>query len=48
MDNNEAEERNFAQVQLSDEEADAYEEMPQLQELSDHSSLSEAYDAYTS
>ena len=44
MDNNEAEERNFAQVQLSDEEADEHEEMPQLEELSDHSSISEDYE----
>ena len=42
--NDEAEERNYAQVLLSEDEADDYQEMPNLEEISDHSSLSESYD----
>ena len=40
----EAEERNFAQIQLSEDEADRFQEMPDLEELSERSSLSESYE----
>ena len=40
--NDEAEERNFAQIQLSEDEADRFQEMPDLEELSERSSLSES------
>ena len=42
--NDEAEERNFAEVVASEDEADRFQEMPRLEELSGESSLSESYD----
>jgi len=43
-DNDECEERNYAQVLMSEEEADKIEEMPELEVISGHSSMSEDYD----
>ena len=43
-DDDECEERNYAEIVLSEEEADKIEEMPELEELSGHSSMSEDYD----
>ena len=43
-DNDECEERNYGQIQMSEKEADKIEEMPELEVLSGHSSMSEDYD----
>ena len=44
MGNDEAEERTYVEIQMSEDEADQYQEMPDLHELSDHSSISESYE----